>query len=74
MLRGLLPEKVSLRRPFYAGDSNQENPLPRIIVGLSGPAFYRKPRFIEDIIDHTVGKVLDQFGITRELFSGWGGA
>ncbi|MEJ2716922.1 MAG: UbiX family flavin prenyltransferase [Deltaproteobacteria bacterium] len=37
------------------------------------PSFYHRPRSIADIIDQTVGKVLDQFGITNHLFSRWGG-
>jgi flavin prenyltransferase len=37
------------------------------------PSFYHNPSTIEDIIDQTVGKVLDQFGITNHLFNRWGG-
>lgn len=37
------------------------------------PAFYHRPRTIEDLIDHTVGKVLDQFGIDHRLFLRWEG-
>jgi 4-hydroxy-3-polyprenylbenzoate decarboxylase len=35
------------------------------------PALYAKPRSVEDIIHHTVGKALDQFGIENELFTRW---
>ncbi len=35
------------------------------------PAFYHSPETIEDLIDQTVGKVLDQFGIDHELFTRW---
>ncbi|MCS7280595.1 MAG: UbiX family flavin prenyltransferase [Desulfobacterota bacterium] len=36
------------------------------------PSFYHKPKSIEDIIDQTVGKVLDMFGIDARLFERWG--
>ena len=36
------------------------------------PAFYFKPRTIDDLINHTVGKVLDLFGMDHDLFVRWG--
>jgi 4-hydroxy-3-polyprenylbenzoate decarboxylase len=36
------------------------------------PGFYTKPKSIEQIIDHTVGKCLDQFGIDHDLYKRWG--
>jgi len=38
------------------------------------PAFYHQPRTIDDLLAHTVGKVLDQFGIEHDLFRRWDGA
>ncbi len=35
------------------------------------PAFYHKPKTINDIVDQTVGKVLDQFQIEHNLFQRW---
>jgi 4-hydroxy-3-polyprenylbenzoate decarboxylase len=37
------------------------------------PAFYNAPKTIKDIIDHTVGKILDQFDIDHSLFKRWEG-
>jgi 4-hydroxy-3-polyprenylbenzoate decarboxylase len=35
------------------------------------PAMYARPRSIEDVVNHTVGKALDQFGIEHALFRRW---
>jgi flavin prenyltransferase len=35
------------------------------------PAFYYRPTTIEDIIDHSVGRALDQFGIHTDVFPRW---
>ena len=37
------------------------------------PAFYHAPRNIEDLIDHTVGKILDLMDIDHSLFKRWEG-
>lgn len=37
------------------------------------PAFYHKPQSVRDIIDHTIGKVLDMFDIEHDLFPRWPG-
>ncbi len=37
------------------------------------PAFYHKPQTIQEIIDHTVGKMLDLFKIKHNLFQRWSG-
>ena len=36
------------------------------------PAFYHHPKTIEDIINQTIGKVLDLFSIDAKLFRRWG--
>jgi flavin prenyltransferase len=37
------------------------------------PAFYTRPRTIDDVINQTVGRILDQFGIETDLLSRWQG-
>lgn len=36
------------------------------------PGLYNRPKTIEDLVDHTIGKILDQFGIENSLFQRWG--
>ncbi len=35
------------------------------------PAFYSRPTTLEDVIDHTCGRVLDLFGISHSLVRRW---
>lgn len=35
------------------------------------PGMYARPASVDDVVKHTVGKVLDQFGIDAELFMRW---
>lgn len=37
------------------------------------PGFYSEPGTIEDLVDHTVGRVLDQFGIHADIYPRWTG-
>lgn len=37
------------------------------------PSFYQQPRSIEEMVDHTVGRVIDLFGIEHGLAPRWGG-
>ena len=36
------------------------------------PAFYTQPKTVDDIVDHTVGRALDLFGIDSGLVRRWG--
>lgn len=38
------------------------------------PAFYPRPENIAEMVDHTVGRALDLFGIEHELLERWTGA
>ena len=37
------------------------------------PAFYNRPRTVDDIVDHTVSRVLDQFGLDVSGVERWSG-
>ena len=36
------------------------------------PSFYHQPKTIQDIVDHTIGKIFDYMGIQHNLFQRWG--
>ncbi len=38
------------------------------------PGFYHKPKSIDELLNHIVGKVLDQFNIEHEIFKRWAGS
>lgn len=37
------------------------------------PGFYTKPKSVDDIVNHAVGKALDALGVAHELFPRWTG-
>ena len=54
-----------------------ENMLKLARIGVSiippMPAFYNHPKSVNDIVDHIVARVLDQFGITAPFAKRWDG-
>jgi 4-hydroxy-3-polyprenylbenzoate decarboxylase len=36
------------------------------------PAFYARPATLDEMVDHTVGRALDQLGVAHELVRRWG--
>jgi 4-hydroxy-3-polyprenylbenzoate decarboxylase len=45
----------------------------RIDIAPPMPAFYNQPKTIDDIVNHTVGRLLDLFGLESGLVKRWGG-
>ncbi|MDE1727207.1 MAG: UbiX family flavin prenyltransferase [Thaumarchaeota archaeon] len=43
-----------------------------IVILPAMPGFYNKPKNVDDLLNHVVGKCLDQFGIEHDLFKRWG--
>lgn len=46
--------------------------LAGAVVLPAAPAFYHKPKSINDLVDFVVGKTLDQIGVEHKLFKRWG--
>ena len=44
------------------------------IVAPPMPAWYAKPKTLDDIVNHNVGRVLDLFDIDTDLVTRWQGA
>ena len=60
--------------PLHEGHLELMTKVARIggIIMPPVPAFYHMPKTIDDLIDQTVGKVLDLFSIDGKLFKRWG--
>jgi 4-hydroxy-3-polyprenylbenzoate decarboxylase len=59
--------------PFHQGHLELMLRVARMggIILPPVPAFYFHPKTVDDLINHTVGKVLDLFGINHHLFERW---
>lgn len=67
---------VALREtPLHYGHLELMLRLTRMgaIVFPPVPAFYHHPKTIEDIVDHSIGKILDLFDIESPSFKRWSG-
>ena len=43
-----------------------------VVVAPPVPSLYARPQSIEEMVDHTVGRLLDQFRIEHDLVKRWG--
>ena len=61
--------------PLHVGHLRTLTTLAEIgaVVAPIVPAFYNKPKTVDDIINHTVGRLLDFFGIETKLVKRWEG-
>lgn len=63
--------------PLHLGHLRQMTQLAELggVIMPPVPAFYHRPRSLDDIIDQTVNRVLDQFDINlpADLFQRWAG-
>jgi 4-hydroxy-3-polyprenylbenzoate decarboxylase len=37
------------------------------------PAFYHRPKDVDDVINHTIARVLDRLGLPQSLVAEWQG-
>src|SRR6187431_1441153 len=61
--------------PLHGGHLRTLTTLADIgaVVAPIVPAFYNKPKTVDDIINHTVGRLLDLFGVETKAVKRWEG-
>ena len=61
--------------PLHGGHLRTMTTLADIgaVVAPIVPAFYSKPKSVDDIVNHTVGRLLDFFGIETKVVRRWQG-
>ncbi|HEY8731125.1 MAG TPA: UbiX family flavin prenyltransferase [Candidatus Limnocylindria bacterium] len=61
--------------PLHAGHlkSMYELALYGAVILPPVPGFYILPKTVAEIVDHSVGKALDQLGVEHQLFTRWSG-
>jgi 4-hydroxy-3-polyprenylbenzoate decarboxylase len=61
--------------PLHVGHLRQLTTLAELgaVIFPPVPAFYERPKTLDDIVNHTVGRVLDRLGIPQALAREWAG-
>ncbi len=61
--------------PLHLGHLRQLVALAEVgaVILPPVPAFYNRPKTLDDIVNHTVGRILDRFGIPHALIKEWQG-
>jgi 4-hydroxy-3-polyprenylbenzoate decarboxylase len=61
--------------PLHVGHCKllYEAALMGVVIAPPMPAFYNRPETVDDIINHSVGRVLDLFGIDSGIVKRWAG-
>ena len=61
--------------PLHLGHLRQLVALAEIggIILPPMPAFYHRPRTVDDIVNHTVARILDRLGVDQDLVPEWTG-
>lgn len=66
---------VPREAPFHLGHLRNMVALTEMggVILAPVPAFYLRPKTVDEIVDHTVAKILDLIGIEQKLISPWQG-
>lgn len=61
--------------PLHAGHLTlmRDLSLYGAVILPAAPGFYHHPKTLMDLVDHVVGKALDQLGVRHDLFRRWSG-
>lgn len=64
---------VARETPLHLGHLESMVSLTRMgaVIFPPVPAFYHRPKTLDDIINQTAGRILDQFGFDLDLFERW---
>lgn len=64
---------VARETPLHLGHLESMAALTRMgaVVFPPVPAFYHRPKTLDDVINQTVGRILDQFGVETDMFKRW---